>query len=189
MGKINEIKAVLSELSFEVVGLTDDDIPDAEETGDTFRENAVIKANHYSQYTGEYCLADDSGLEVDALDGEPGVYSARYAGANATDDDNNRKLLAALAHIPAEQRTARFRSVLALAGPDGNLLLAEGVCEGVVLDKARGKGGFGYDPLFLLPEYGKTLAEMTLEEKNRVSHRGNALRNFKKKLLVSDRLG
>jgi XTP/dITP diphosphohydrolase len=187
-GKIKEIQAVLADLPFEVVGIMDNDLPDAEETGATFRENAVIKAKYYAQHTGEYCLADDSGLEVDALGGAPGVYSARYAGENATDADNNRKLLAALAEIPSKKRTARFRSVLAMAGPDGNLLLADGVCEGTILTDARGAGGFGYDPLFYMEEHGKTLSEMTLDEKNRVSHRGNALRNFKQKILSGNRM-
>ena len=188
-GKIVEIQAVLSELPFEIVGLPVLDVPDAEETGTTFRENAIIKAQYYSRHTGEYCLADDSGLEVDALDGAPGVYSARYAGENATDADNNRKLLAALEAVPAKKRTARFRSVLALAGPDGSLLLCEGVCEGVMITEARGRGGFGYDPLFFMPEHRKTLSEMTLEEKNNVSHRGNALRSFKQKFLSGHKLG
>ena len=187
-GKIKEIRAALAGLSFEVTGLPDAGIPDAEETGMTFQENAVIKAKYYSQHTGEYCLADDSGLEVDALGGAPGIYSARYAGENATDADNNRKLLHSLAEVPAEQRTARFRSVLALAGPDGSLLLADGVCEGVLLTKKRGAGGFGYDPLFYMPEHGKTLSEMTLAEKNAVSHRGNALRSFKQKILSDSSL-
>ena len=187
-GKIKEIQAVLADLPFEVVGIADNDLPDAEETGATFRENAVIKAKYYAQHTGEYCLADDSGLEVDALGGEPGVYSARYAGENATDADNNRKLLAALSDIPSKKRTARFRSVLAMAGPDGSLLLADGVCEGTILTEARGAGGFGYDPLFYMAEHGKTLSEMTLDEKNRVSHRGNALRNFKQKMLSGNRM-
>ena len=187
-GKIKEIQAVLAGLPFEVIGLPDSDLPEPEENGATFRENAIIKARYYSQHTGEYCLADDSGLEVDVLAGAPGVYSARYAGETATDVDNNRKLLAALARTPAEKRTARFRSVLAMVGPDGSLLLAEGVCEGFVLTEARGDGGFGYDPLFLMPEHNKTLSEMTLAEKNSVSHRGNALRNLKQKMLTGDRL-
>ena len=182
-GKIKEIQSVLAGLPFVVAGLPELDVPDAEETGSTFRENAIIKAKYYSQRTGEYCLADDSGLEVDALGGAPGVYSARYAGENATDADNNRKLLGALFDVPTERRTARFRSVLAMAGPDGSLLMADGVCEGVLLTEERGDGGFGYDPLFYIPEQKKTLAEMTLAEKNTVSHRGNALRRFKQKLL------
>lgn len=179
---------MLEGFSFEVTGLPDEGIPDAEETGMTFQENAIIKAKFYSQHTGEYCLADDSGLEVDALDGKPGVYSARYAGKGASDEDNNHKLLIALSDIPMERRTARFRSVLALVGPDGSLLLADGVCEGVILRERRGNSGFGYDPLFFMPDRGKTLSEMTLLEKNSVSHRGNALRSLKQKLLDTSRV-
>ena len=188
-GKIREIQAVLADLPYCVTGLSDQTIPDAEETGTTFQENAILKARYYCQHTGEYCLADDSGLEVDALDGAPGVYSARYAGKQASDEENNQKLLSALTGIPMQRRTARFRSVLALAGPDGSLMLAEGVCEGIVLFEARGTGGFGYDPLFLMPDQRKTLAEMTLAEKNLVSHRGNALRAFKQQLVQAAKEG
>lgn len=188
-GKIREIQAVLADLPYCVTGLSDQTIPDAEETGTTFQENAILKAQYYCQHTGEYCLADDSGLEVDALDGAPGVYSARYAGEQASDEENNQKLLSALTGIPMQRRTARFRSVLALAGPDGSLMLAEGVCEGIVLFEARGTGGFGYDPLFLMPDQRKTLAEMTLAEKNLVSHRGNALRAFKQQLVQAAKEG
>ena len=182
VGKIKEVRNGLAELPFEVIGLPDGEIPEVEETGVTFAENAIIKAKAYSALTGEYCLADDSGLEVDALEGAPGVYSARYAGEGATDADNNRKLLAALQKVPQEHRTARFRSALALVGPDGSLLLSEGVCEGIILTEAQGDGGFGYDPLFFMPDQQKTLAQMTVEEKNGVSHRGNALKSFKEKL-------
>ncbi|NMC32184.1 MAG: XTP/dITP diphosphatase [Veillonellaceae bacterium] len=188
-GKIREIQAALADLPYCVTGLPDLAVPDAEETGTTFQENAILKARYYCQHTGEYCLADDSGLEVDALAGAPGVYSARYAGTQASDKENNQKLLAALANIPRQRRTARFRSVLALAGPDGSLILAEGVCEGVVLFDVRGTGGFGYDPLFFVPEQGKTMAEMTLAEKNRISHRGNALRALKEKLVQAPKEG
>jgi XTP/dITP diphosphohydrolase len=188
-GKIREIQTALADLPFVVTGLPDMDIPEIEETGTTFQENAIIKARYYCQYTGEYCLADDSGLEVDALGGAPGVYSARYSGENASDAGNNAKILAALQETPQRDRTARFRSVLALAGPDGSLLLTDGVCEGVILVEARGTGGFGYDPLFYIPALGKTLAEMTVEEKNRISHRGNALHVFKQKLLQENRQG
>ena len=188
-GKIREIQAVLADLPYCVTGLSDQTIPDAEETGTTFQENAILKARYYCQHTGEYCLADDSGLEVDALDGAPGVYSARYAGEQASDEENNQKLLSALTGIPMQRRTARFRSVLALAGPDGSLMLAEGVCEGIVLFEARGTGGFGYDPLFLMQDQRKTLAEMTLAEKNLVSHRGNALRAFKQQLVQAAKEG
>ena len=186
-GKVREIQTALADLPFAVVGLPETDIPDVEETGTTFQENAILKARHYCQFTGEYCLADDSGLEVDALDGEPGVYSARYAGLDSTDAANNEKLLTVLKDVPPSGRTARFRSVLVLAGPDGSLLLVDGVCEGVILDEARGTGGFGYDPLFYMPSQGKTLAEMTIEEKNRISHRGNALNAFKHLVLQAYR--
>ena len=186
-GKVREIQTALADLPFAVVGLPETDIPDVEETGTTFQENAILKARHYCQFTGEYCLADDSGLEVDALDGEPGVYSARYAGLDSTDAANNEKLLTVLKDVPPSGRTARFRSVLVLAGPDGSLLLVDGVCEGVILDEARGTGGFGYDPLFYMPSQGKTMAEMTIEEKNRISHRGNALNAFKHLVLQAYR--
>ena len=186
-GKVREIQTALADLPFAVVGLPETDIPDVEETGTTFQENAILKARHYCQFTGEYCLADDSGLEVDALDGEPGVYSARYAGLDATDAANNEKLLTVLKEVPPSGRTARFRSVLVLVGPDGSLLLVDGVCEGVILDEARGTGGFGYDPLFYMPSQGKTMAEMTIEEKNRISHRGNALNAFKHLVLQAYR--
>jgi XTP/dITP diphosphohydrolase len=183
-GKVREIRQALAELPFEVCGIPDESLADVEETGVTFSENAILKARYYSQHTGEYCLADDSGLEVDALDGAPGVYSARYSGEGATDTANNQKLLLALQDVPAEKRTARFRSVLALAGPDGSLLLADGTCEGIILTEAKGDGGFGYDPLFWMPDRQKTLAEMTVQEKNAISHRGNALKVLKQKLLM-----
>lgn len=182
-GKVREIRQALAELPFEVSGIPDEGLADVEETGVTFSENAILKARYYAQHTGEYCLADDSGLEVDALDGVPGVYSARYSGEGATDAANNKKLLLALQNVPAEKRTARFRSVLALAGPDGSLLLADGTCEGLILSESKGDGGFGYDPLFWLPAQQKTLAEMTVQEKNAISHRGNALKVLKQKLL------
>ena len=182
-GKVREIRQALAELPFEVSGIPDESLADVEETGLTFSENAVLKARYYAQHTGEYCLADDSGLEVDALDGAPGVYSARYSGQGATDAANNQKLLLALQDVPPEKRTARFRSVLALAGPDGSLLLADGTCEGLILSEPKGDGGFGYDPLFWLPDQQKTLAEMTLQQKNAISHRGNALKVLKQKLL------
>jgi XTP/dITP diphosphohydrolase len=185
-GKVREIQESLRGLDFECVGLPDG-LPEAVEDGATFEANSCIKARFYSKLTGNWCLADDSGLEVDALGGAPGVYSARYAGESATDADNNRKLLVALQGAPTASRTARFRSVLALVGPDGSCLTTDGVCEGVILEEARGDGGFGYDPLFWMPEKGKTLAEMTLAEKNAISHRGNALASLKKILLQQGR--
>lgn len=187
-GKILEIQEALAELPFLVTGLPDAEIPEVEETGVTFQENAILKARYYAEHTGECCIADDSGLEVDALGGAPGVFSARYAGAAATDAENNSKLLAELQGVPAAKRTARFRCVLALVDQDGGLLLADGVCEGVILNRERGTGGFGYDPLFYMRGQGKTLAEMTVEEKNRISHRGNALKAFKQKMFQENRL-
>ena len=183
-GKVREIRQALADLLFEVGGIPDEGLADVEETGVTFSENAILKARYYAQHTGEYCLADDSGLEVDALDGAPGVYSARYSGEGATDAANNQKLLLALQDVPPEKRTARFRSVLALAGPDGSLLLADGTCEGVILAEPKGDGGFGYDPLFWMPDQQKTLAEMTVQQKNAISHRGNALKVLKQKVLL-----
>lgn len=182
-GKVDEIRRFLADLPVEVISLPEKGIDEVEETGATFAENAILKATYYRDQTGEACLADDSGLEVDALAGEPGVRSARFAGEDASDEDNNEKLLHLLAEVPTKKRTARFRSVLALVGADGKVLLADGVCEGQILSGPRGEGGFGYDPLFWMPEPQKTLAEMTLDEKNAVSHRGNALRALKEKLV------
>ena len=182
-GKAAEIQSLFRPLGVEIRTLSSfGDIPEAVEDGETFEANAIIKARYYAAHTGHACLADDSGLEVDALGGEPGVYSARYAGEHATDADNNEKLLAKLAETPSAKRTGRFRCVLALIDEKGELLTAEGSCEGVILTEARGQGGFGYDPLFFMPELGKTLAEVSLAEKNAVSHRGKALRNLVQKL-------
>lgn len=176
-GKIIEIQKALTGLPFVVVPVSAcGDFAEPEETGDTFTANAELKARYYAAVTNTICLADDSGLEVDALSGAPGVYSARFAGPTATDADNNAKLLQLLSGLDSAQRTARFRCVLAYYDPHGQLLTADGTCEGIILDTPRGDGGFGYDPLFYLPEQGKTLAEMTLIEKNAVSHRGAALR-------------
>jgi XTP/dITP diphosphohydrolase len=182
-GKVAEIAAALAGLPVTVLPLAEfGAVPAAVENGDSFAANAILKATHYAVHTRRPCLADDSGLEVDALDGAPGVHSARYAGCEADDAANNAKLLTALAGVPAEGRTARFRCVLAYVDPDGTLLTAEGTCEGSILTMARGGGGFGYDPLFYLPALKKTLAELTLAEKNAVSHRGQALRNMTLKL-------
>lgn len=182
-GKVAEITAALTGLPLTVIPVTDcGDFPEPEETGETFAANAELKARYYAAATGLICLADDSGLEVDALGGAPGVYSARFAGETATDAENNAKLLSLLAGVEAERRTARFRCVLVYFEPQGMLLTAQGVCEGIILESERGEGGFGYDPLFYIPEYGKTLAEMTLAEKNKVSHRGAALGKLSKLL-------
>ncbi|MFO8010456.1 MAG: XTP/dITP diphosphatase [Dehalococcoidia bacterium] len=145
-----------------------------EETGSTFEENAVLKARSFAGASGLITLADDSGLEVDALEGEPGVFSARYAGRNATDKDLYEYLLSRLADYPWEKRQARFRCVISIAFPDGEMVLCKGECPGVIAFEPKGNNGFGYDPVFWLPEHGKTMAELTPEEKNRISHRGKA---------------
>jgi len=150
-------------------------LPDVAETGATFAENARLKAEALAAATGLPALADDSGLCVDALGGAPGLYSARWAGAGASDADRNTKLLLALADVPPERRTAHFICAIALALPSGRTVLAEGVCAGLILDTPCGADGFGYDPLFLLPAAGRTMAELTAEEKNRLSHRALAI--------------
>lgn len=197
-GKFREIVSVLAadggspialHLAWKSLADLDNAPPEPHEDGTTFAQNAALKARYYSRHSGLWILADDSGLEVDALGGDPGVRSARYAdvpagaGRRAADAANNRKLLAALAGMPAGKRTARFRCALALADGDRIRSEASGVIEGVILEVPRGSGGFGYDPLFFVPELGKTTAEMTLEEKNGVSHRGKALRAMRECLL------
>jgi len=146
-----------------------------EETGDTFEENARAKALGYARATGEWALADDSGLEVDALGGKPGVRSSRWGGREGDDDLNNRTLMAALADLPRETWTARYRCVMALASPREVLAVTSGACEGRMTDRPAGSNGFGYDPYFRLPEFGKTMAELAPEVKNRLSHRARAL--------------
>lgn len=182
-GKVAEIAAALRDFPVKVVSLAElGNVPEAVEDGATFAENALLKARFYASYTGKACLADDSGLEVDALNGAPGVHSARYAGEAATDEQNNAKLLASLADKGLTESAARFRCVLAFVDTDGVVITADGVCEGRILNVPRGRGGFGYDPLFYLPELGKTLAEIDVAEKNRISHRGAALRNLADRL-------
>lgn len=151
-------------------------VPEVEETGRTYLENALLKARAASAATGEAALADDSGIEVDALGGAPGPRSARYAGEGATDEDNLRALLRALAGIPRGGRTARYRAVAVLASPDGDEVHADGTCEGIVATRPRGSGGFGYDPVFEPIGWEGTMAELSPEEKDRISHRGRAFR-------------
>jgi XTP/dITP diphosphohydrolase len=182
-GKLVELRELLP--GIEVRSLDDVHVPEVIEDADTFVGNAAKKAREVSAATGLPALADDSGLEVDALGGAPGVYSARYAGEPHDDAKNNAKLLAALAGVT--ERTARFRSVLALAdvtGPLGSeVITADGACEGVILDAPRGTGGFGYDPLFYSPELGMTFAEAGVGPKNDLSHRARAMRAIKPRLL------
>lgn len=152
------------------------DLPEVEETGATFAANAVLKARNAALHTGHWAFADDSGLEVDALDGAPGVYSARFAGPESDDAANNAKLLHLLAGIPREGRSARFRCAIAIASPSGTYWVDVGVCEGVIAQELRGEGGFGYDPLFVVPAYGRTFAELPAAVKDDISHRARALR-------------
>ena len=174
-GKLREFSAMFARTPFELVSLSDVGIDvDVEETGATYVENATLKAAAYAKLSGLPTLADDSGLEVDGLDGEPGVRSARYAGEDANDDDRIAFLLQKLNNVPRERWTARFRCVIALTRPDAPAELFEGRCEGVVTDRPRGESGFGYDPIFYIPEMGRTMAELSFDEKNRVSHRGRA---------------
>lgn len=156
---------------------------DPEETGATFAENARLKALYYAEATGYMSLSDDSGLEVDALGGRPGVHSARYAGPAKDDAANNALLVSELVGVPAERRTARFRCAAALAEPGRIIAQAEGTIEGVIIDEPRGENGFGYDPHFLVPHLGRTTAELTTSEKSRISHRGHALRSLAERLL------
>jgi len=182
-GKFTEIKELLRDTVANLYSLEDfPDIPPVEEDGATFEENAVKKAQNAVRATGKPVIADDSGLEVDALGGRPGVYSARFAGENAGDAANNVKLLAELADLPDSQGTAAFRCVIALCFPDGNCRTFSGELNGIILKEPRGTGGFGYDPLFLVPEYGLTLAELPLAVKNSISHRGKALALLKEYL-------
>ncbi len=176
--KIKEIKEILGGF-FDVVSLREAGVEsDPEETGATFEENARIKAVAGMKASGMPCIADDSGLEVFALDGLPGVMSARYAGGHGDDSANNEKLLRELEN--ASDRSARYVCVICMAFPNGHEIVARGECRGTILKEARGEGGFGYDPLFFFPQFGKTFAEITAEEKNEVSHRKAALREFEK---------
>lgn len=177
-GKAKDFDALFGPLGYEVVTMFDV-APDMEieETGTTFEENAVLKAETLSRELGKLVIADDSGLAVDALGGEPGVYSARYAGDH-DDEANIVKVLEKLAGVPETERTARFCCALAIAGPNLETYTVFGTCEGVMLNEKRGTNGFGYDPIFYVPELGRAMAELTPEEKGTISHRGNAIRKL-----------
>ena len=179
-GKLRELAGMLSDSDIQIVSQTELGVTEAYETGLSFVENAILKARNASRQTGLPAIADDSGLEVDALDGAPGIYSARYAGAEATDADNTAKLLRELQDVPPEQRGARFRCAMVYLrhALDPAPLICEGVWEGRILDAPRGNNGFGYDPVFLVPERGCASAELPPEEKNRLSHRGQALKKM-----------
>ena len=180
VGKVRELGAMLAEQDVRVLPQSDFGVPEAEETGLSFVENAILKARNAAAHTGLPAIADDSGIEVDALNGAPGIYSARYAGTAGNDAANNAKLLSALAEVPPQARSARFRSVVVFMrhAEDPSPLIAEGAWEGRILDAPRGSGGFGYDPLFLAAGRGVSAAELPAEEKNRLSHRGQALRKL-----------
>lgn len=182
-GKLEEIAQILALFPCKVVSMSQIGINiHVDENGSTFEENALIKAKSIWKDTGEMVLADDSGLEVDYLDGAPGIYSARYAGEGATDADKNQKLLNALKGVPADKRTARFVCAIALVFPDGASIAVRGTCEGYIASEPAGSNGFGYDPLFYIPEFGMTVAQMDSDLKNRISHRGNALRKIVEEL-------
>ena len=188
-GKLREIRALLEPLGVRVEAQSEHAVPEAEETGLTFVENAILKARNAARHTGLPAIADDSGLEVDALHGAPGIYSARYAGPDADDAGNNARLLEALEGVPAERRAARFRAVLVFLehAEDPAPVIAEGVWPGRIVEQPTGANGFGYDPLFFVPSEGCTSAELPAETKNRLSHRGQAL----EKLVATlrDRIG
>lgn len=179
-GKIKELKAILSDLDVDVLSLQDfPEIEEIIEDGLTFKDNAVKKAKAVTEAVGLIAVADDSGLEVDCLAGAPGIYSARFAGEGKSDLENNLKLLSLLKDVPDEKRTARFRCVIAVSTPCGELHTAEGACEGIIGRELKGTKGFGYDPLFFLPEYNQTFAELDPGVKNKISHRGRALAKAK----------
>lgn len=183
-GKLGEIRSILADTGLQVRPQDELSVPDAAETGLTFIENAIIKARNASRATNRPALADDSGLCVDALDGRPGVRSARYAGPQASDADNVARLLAALDGVPAERRTARFQCVLALLrhADDPMPIICQGTWEGWIQSEPTGANGFGYDPVFHVPEHGCSAADLDSDTKNRLSHRGRALTAFKETL-------
>lgn len=185
-GKMREIRMILGDAGLRAVSMREAGIEaEIEENGTTFEENAVIKARAVMERCGEIVMADDSGLEIDYLGGAPGVYSARFMGEDTSYDVKNRALLEKLKGVPEERRGARFVCVVACALPDGRILTSRGVMEGIIGQEIRGGNGFGYDPIFFLPEYGMTSAEISPELKNELSHRGKALREMKRRLFAA----
>lgn len=181
--KGEELAALLGDLGIRIRTLEDfPAAPEVDEDGTTCEANAIKKAAEIARATGVAAVADDTGLEVDALGGRPGVFAARYAGEHATYEDNCRKLLQELAGVPTMKRTARFLTVAAIALPGGDVRVAQGILEGLITEESIGDRGFGYDPVFLVPAFGKTLAELTAEEKNRISHRAKAFLQAKEML-------
>ncbi|MBU5678048.1 XTP/dITP diphosphatase [Alkaliphilus sp. MSJ-5] len=182
--KLEEIGVILKDFQLEVLSMKDVGLDGLEiiEDGNTFEENALIKAKTVMEKTGKLALADDSGLEVDILNNQPGIYSARFAGEHATDKENNDKLLKLLKDIPLEKRKARFVCAMAAVFPNGDIVVLRGECSGVIGFEPKGTSGFGYDPLFIIEEYGKTFAELGEERKNKISHRAIALEKLKEEL-------
>jgi len=188
-GKLKEIAEILEGMNLEVISMEQAGVSeDIEEYGSTFEENALIKAREVHKRTGELVMADDSGLEVDYLNGAPGIYSSRFAGEGASDTDRNNKLLELLKDVPFEKRKARFVCAIAVILPDGTSFTVRGTCEGYIAFEPVGTNGFGYDPLFFLPEYNKTAAQLEASKKHEISHRGKALKlmleELKKRLKV-----
>lgn len=183
VGKMREIREILADMDVEVFSMKEMGIEvPVEENGTTFEENAVIKAKAVAEACGEIVLADDSGLEIDYLNKEPGIYSARYMGEQTPYSVKNAKLIERLEGVPEEERTARFVCAIAAVFPDGEIRTSHGVIEGRIGHEEKGKNGFGYDPIFYVPELGRTTAELSDNEKNRISHRGKALRGMKEEL-------
>ena len=179
-GKLREVKKILADLNVDIVSMKEEGIQiDVDENGTTFAENAQIKATAIGAHTDAIVLADDSGLVIDALNGEPGIYSARYLGEDTSYRIKNQNLIDRLEGVPDEKRTARFECAIAAALPDGTVLHTEGTIEGIIGYEERGENGFGYDPIFYVPKLGKTTAELTDDEKNAISHRGSALEKMK----------
>ncbi|WP_367567314.1 RdgB/HAM1 family non-canonical purine NTP pyrophosphatase [Lacrimispora sp.] len=186
-GKMGEIREILKDLGLEILSMKEAGAdPEIVENGDTFGENAEIKARAVWKETGGIVLADDSGLVVDCLNGEPGIYSARYMGEDTSYDIKNQNLLDRAAGVTGSGRSARFICNIAAVLPDGQVIHTEAAMEGILADRPAGSGGFGYDPILYIPEFGKTSAEITMEEKNRISHRGKALEEMKKRLMEMD---
>lgn len=183
-GKVREIKEILSDLPYEVVSMKEAGVTaEIVEDGTTFEENAVIKAKTIAELTGEIAMADDSGLEVDYLDKAPGIYSARFLGEDTSYEIKNRYLLDQLKGVEGEARSARFVCAIACVWPDGKTKVCRATIEGRLAMEPAGENGFGYDPIFYVPEFGKTTAELSMEEKNKISHRAKALREMKKELM------
>jgi XTP/dITP diphosphohydrolase len=189
IGKVKEFQAMFQDFGIEVISLLDlKDSPDVEETGSTFEENAILKAEAICSKMKIPVIADDSGLEIDALEGRPGVYSARYAGSQKSDEDNMDKVLKELSGVTGQNRTARFVCALAFARPDEKTFVVRGACEGEILSERRGNEGFGYDPIFYLPHLKRSMAELSKDEKNTISHRAVALRKLKNFISEEDML-